>query len=458
MNSVTNWDILTGLIAILISAMSVSGQIMESNIDENIATATLSSGKTFPLVGIEVGKSHPSMISPMVSKAMQKDKKTFLFDTFHHSDNEHFVSSGIINGVSRMGKDIDGKVTVHVLSKLWHTHLGYERTALSVKKLIEGYKKVLDDERIDLKIHVLLDWPRCYEGINFMDCKGEEEGVSEEMKSAGPPPHLERNNAWKQSWKALEDIYTAQDKYSMIESIGVSNFQLNDMKAFEDFALIQPHIFQMNAWSLLNDPDLIDYCQYHDIHVQVYNAMDMIVKGSNNLLVADYHLEKVASDLSKEAMLSSSSSPSSRRGDLTKGQIALAWLIQNGISVIPGTTQFNRLQENSALSLAQIPELSDYQVLMVAHSVEAFLSGKDMEKDDIKVKVTFEAKSSDLFLYQRQSNGSEKSVAYIPQGKQFDEITYPKNDYVLYDAQNNNNFLKYSVVAELAGRHEKVLF
>jgi len=454
MNSVTNFNI-SGLMTLLISAMSVSGQIIESNIDENIATTTLSNGKVFPLVGLGVGKSHPSMISPMVAQAMQKDKSTFLFDTTHHNDNEQFVSSGIINGVSRMESNINGKVTVHVISKLWHTHLGYERTALSVKKMIEGYKKVLNDERVDLKIHVLLNWPRCYDNVNFMDCEEEEKNLSEEMKSAKSPSHLEKDVAWKQSWKALEDIYTTQDEYPMIESIGVSNFQLSDMEEFQNFALVHPHIIQMNAWSLLYDPDLIDYCHYHDMHVMVYNAMGMLTQGFDGAPIASLHLEEVASELSKDMMLSASAS---HDRDLTKGQIVLAWLIQHGISVIPGTKRFHRLQENAAVSLARIPELSDYQVEAVAYSVEAFLSGKDMEKQNIKVKVTFEAKSNDMLLYRRQSNGSQENIAYISQGEQFDENTYPKNSYVLYDAQNNKNFVEYRAATELAGRHEKVIF
>jgi len=452
MNSVTNRNILTGLIAILISAMSVSSQMMESNIDNEIATTILSNGKQFPLVGLGVGKSHPSMISPMISQAMQKDKNTLLIDTSHHIDNEHYVSSGIINGVSKMKKNIDEKVAVHVVTKIWHTHLGYERTMISVKKTIDAYKKVLNDKRVDLKIHVLLNWPRCYDNLDFMDCEGEEKNESEKMKSASSPPHLEKDTAWKQSWRALEDMYTAQDEYPMIESIGVSNFQLNDMEEFEHFALIRPHVLQMNVWSLLNDPDLIDYCQHHEIHVQVYNTMRMIAQGSNSAPIANFRLEEVMDDLSKEMV-----SPSLRDRGLSKGQIVLAWLIQHGISVIPGTTQFNRLQENSAVSLAQIPELSDSQAKTIAHSVEAFLSGNDSE-EQMKIMVTFEAKSSDLLLYQRQPNGSEKSVAYIPQGRRFDESAYPKNDYVLYDAQNNDKFLEYKVPGELAGRHETVLF
>lgn len=433
---------LTLLMQIIIQAAIVRGVSSNStmNIESGVATTTLSNGKIFPLVGLGVGSAQSYLVSPLVAQAMQGDKKTMLFDTAQQSANELFVSSGIINGISKMD-DSDEKIAVHVVTKVWYTHLGYERTILSIHDSFKNFKAALDDKRIDLKVHILLHWPRCYDHINFMDCEGEEENLSYEVREAGPSPHLDKDNAWKRSWRALEDMYNSQEY--PIESVGVSNFQLSYMKQFELFATIQPHVVQMNVWSLLYDPELIDYCHTHKIHVQVYNVMNLAITGAVKTPHANHHVQKVASDLSENL------SP-----ELTTAQVVLAWLIQHGVSIIPRTSQPDRLQENSAISLALVPEMSDYQVETVAHSVEAFLSGQDLE-EDLNVMVTFEAKSRDLMLYWKRPDGSEVHIAYIQQGEEFNETTYPKHNYRVYDAQNKESFIEYKVQGKF-GTHETV--
>jgi hypothetical protein len=199
-----------------------------------------------------------------------------------------------------------------------------------------------------------------------MDCEREEEMLSDEVKAVGAPPHSDKDNAWKQSWKALEDLYASQEY--PIESIGVSNFQLNDMKQLELFATVQPHILQINVWSLLYDSELLGYCHTHKIHVQVYNLMSVFSTGSEIAPNAHLHLDKVADELSTELSIS-----------LTAAQIVQAWLIQHDVSVIPRTTKMNRLHENSAVSIALVPGLSAIQGKIVGHSVEALLNGRDLE-------------------------------------------------------------------------------
>jgi len=75
-----------------------------------------------------------------------------------------------------------------------------------------------------------------------MECEKEEGNLPEYVKDAGPPPHLDKTNAWKNSWRALEDMYMEHEERRIndtknsisggpyLESIGVSNFELEDMK------------------------------------------------------------------------------------------------------------------------------------------------------------------------------------------------------------------------------------
>jgi len=409
-------------------------------IDQGIPMIILSNEKPLPLVGLGVGNLQHYMVPLMIAGAMQDDKRTRLFDTSHISDNEHLLAEGINQGIERLDNS-EQKLTIHVITKVWYTYLGYERTKISVKESFDSLKEATANTKIDLKVHILLHWPRCYDNISWMSCEDDEARMPEHIRNAGPPPHLDKNNAWKGSWKALEEAYNSKEV--AIESIGVANFHLKDMEDLKQFAIVQPHILQINVWSLLYDPLLIDYCHKHKVHVQVYNVMNGILTDPDKAPNAFHHLQKVGSDLSDDLP-----------EEVSPAQVVLAWLMQHGVSVVPRTSRLSRLQENSAMALVAVPELDDSQVETVAHAVEAFLSGDDLE-EDIHVKVTFHAATKDTFLYWNRHDGGEVKVAFIPKGESFNETTYPNHSFRLYDARNKDHFIEYKVGAKF-GEHEHV--
>mmetsp|Transcript_22371 Transcript_22371/g.42481 ORF Transcript_22371/g.42481 Transcript_22371/m.42481 type:complete len:478 (-) Transcript_22371:160-1593(-) len=407
--------------------------------ENGVPYAKLVNNNKIPLVGYGVGNLQHHLIKGMVSSALQENKKIMLIDTARASANEDLVAAGIVKGVQKIGK----KTEVHVVTKVWYTHLGYERTKLSVKESVEALKAAIDSPLVDLKLHVLLHWPKCYDEIPWMDCEAEEAALPAAVKSAGPDP-TKNPNAWKESWKALEDLYLS-DEYP-IASIGLSNFHLSEIEETSTFARIHPHMIQVNLWSLLYDAHLVDYCHQRRIHVQVYNAMSGTVSTPETAPKAFHHVQKVAHDLSEELGES-----------LTPAQVILAWLIQHGISVIPRTSNVVRLEENSAVSLSNIPALSDQQVETIAHAMEAFMSGDDFEKD-IHVSVTFHSVSKDVMLYWMGENGDESSevhVTLIRKGESFEETTYPGHKFRTYDVENKDFFKEHEITAKF-GTHSDI--
>lgn len=328
--------------------------------EDGIRFAKLSSGNRIPLVGVGVGNSPLQFVGVLVSQAVQDDKRIRLIDTSYASRNEALVAEGILAGVDNFNPEEDGKLEVHVITKVWYTHLGYQRTKQSVFESLKQLAPALQSDKIDLKLHVLLHWPRCYDNVAWMDCTNEEERLPDAVKEAGPDPHLDPANAWKESWKFLEELYLS-GSYP-IESIGVSNFDLRDLEKMDDFARIHPHTLQTSVWSLLHDHLLIDYCRKHHIHVQVYNALQGTVARPGAVASDAFKaIGKVADELSNKV------------GKLVSpGQTVLAWLIQHGVSVMPRTSMTARLEENSALTLSSLPTLSASQVEKVAHAVEAY--------------------------------------------------------------------------------------
>lgn len=418
---------------------------------DGIPMVTLHNDQQIPLVGLGVEYLPPYLIPLMTASAMQEDKRTRLFDTTHISNNENLLAAGIAQGMERLdGSAVKKgeKIEVHVITKVWYTHLGYHRTALSVKESYATLKAAFGDsgdaDMVDLKLHILLQWPRCYENIDWMNCEMDEQDVESHYQEAGPPPHQDKD-AWKGSWKALEDLYL--DQQFPVASIGVANFHFNDFQEMDAIGVrVIPHVVQVSLWSLLYDPLLVDYCTKKGVHIQIIDAIDGILADPSLVPNAHHHLLKVAGELFD-------ASEDLEEDDVTPVQVILGWLIQQGVSVVPGTERLSELQRNSALALGSLPVLSHSQVEMVAHSVEAFLSGDDVE-EDIHSYITFKAVSKDSMLYWQKPDGSgESKIAFIARGETFYETTYPKHHFRIYDARNKDIFIDYHVDARF-GEHK----
>jgi len=300
---------------------------------------------------------------------------------------------------------------------------------------------------------MLLHWPRCYDAIEWMNCEQEERQLSQEVKILGYAPHLDKENAWKQSWKALEDLYNSEDtEFAAIAGIGVSNFGLDDMKALLEVAHVPPHLTQINVWSLLNDPQLIELCNRHKIHLQVYNVMNGIIGRIFNFSHAHHHLLSVTNEL--HSAMAEKSDGSQALPSVTPGQVILKWLIQFNISVIPRTSNMDRLAENSAMAVAAVPQLSETQLQMVAPAADAILRAEDMT-EDVYVEVTFYADNQDMYLYFLMGNDKEQQIGYIHKGESLTEKTHPHHRFRLYNAYDPDVYHDYTVEAKY-GEHKHV--
>jgi hypothetical protein len=86
----------------------------------------------FPPVGLGVGNMAHDEIDSAISQAVAKG--TRLIDTASASRNEHLIARAL---------DVPGGTEVQVLTKVWYTHLGYERTLLSVNDSIQARRCIL---------------------------------------------------------------------------------------------------------------------------------------------------------------------------------------------------------------------------------------------------------------------------------------------------------------------------
>lgn len=411
------------------------GSGSESNI---VRYARLSRNASIPMVGFGVGNLPPDFVSEVVAEAIQDDKRTYLIETAHNSNNEHLVAEGILNGMKRLGKP-DGTLQVHVITKIWYTHLGYDRTRLAVKDIIDAFKPVLESREVDLKLHILLHWPRCYDSIPMMDCEGDEFSLPKHVREAGADPRT-NPDAWKDSWRMLEDYFLAEDK--PIESIGVANFLLSDLQELTTFARVYPHILQTSLWSLMHDAPLVSFCHGQSIHLQAFNVFQSTMWKPEAAPRAFHHIQMVTSELSRQS-----------NGSFTPAQTILAWLVQLDVSVVPRTSVMSHLAENSAAAISVVPTLTDQQVDVVANAVEAYLTGMDMAHD-APISITFEVTNRATLIYWLGAI-DEIRLAHVSAGHAFNETTYAGHVYRLYDAQDRDTFVDYHIDAS-EGCHQTI--
>lgn len=383
---------------------------------QQVPIGELSNNNKIPLLGLEVGHMVASEVEAVVTEGYTLGDEVRLLDTSHFAGNENEVAMGIVAGarIAKELNDIKDPLEIHVVTKVWYTHLGYERTRLSVRESLKALDVARRDPNVNLKIHLMLHWPRCYDGVEWMHCEEEENDLPDYVKNAGPAPHLDRRNAWKESWRALEDIYSSKEAYPNIASIGVANFKNGDVEALMRDSRIKPHLVQLNVWSLLNDPTTVHLCHKHRAQIQVFDVMNGVLAHARETPHASGYLRMVAHEISNGA------------NPITTSQLVFKWLTQFDIA---------GLHFDPNLSLNEVPDIGDDYQMIVSHAIEALLSGNDME-EDVHVQVTFHAQDQDmvLFYYPGPTAEYEMMISYIKKGASFEEPTHPNHAFRLYSA------------------------
>ncbi|MGI5849287.1 MAG: aldo/keto reductase [Christensenellales bacterium] len=122
------------------------------------------------------------------------------------------------------------------------------------------------------------------------------------------------------TWKAFEKLY----KDERVRAVGVSNFMPHHLDVLLDSCEIVPMVNQIEAHAYFMDYDTIEYCQRYSILVEAWSPLGY---GSGLLK------EKALKDAGKAH-------------GKTPAQVALRFLIQNGIRVLPKSVHADRQKQN----------------------------------------------------------------------------------------------------------------
>ena len=122
-------------------------------------------------------------------------------------------------------------------------------------------------------------------------------------------------------WQTLEELY----KKGVFRAIGVSNFYPNTFPMIVDGAEVMPVVNQCETHVLYQQRKMLEYLQPFNVALEAWSPLAEgrhgIVKNKTLLAIGE-------------------------RYGKTAAQIALKFLVQNGIIIIPKTTHIGRMREN----------------------------------------------------------------------------------------------------------------
>ena len=407
----------------------------------NLAKVKLISGVDIPLIGMGIGNLPHESIPHVVKD--QLGQGVTLVDTAHASNNEKILADAIAtfddaqhtNTRGGLLEDNQTPPIIHVVTKVWYTHLGYERTKLSVQ---ESLRDLQSSATHQIYVHMLLHWPRCDDNVPWMNCEEEENNLPQYVKDAGSPPHLYKSGAFLGSWKALEDIFFEHQRIMeetnksmrvhspIIASIGVSNFELNDMKMLLGPAnRVAPHIYQGNAWQVFHDPYMMDLLNKHNTLFQAYGVINGVLLRRNEAPKAHHILTDIAREMA------ASIHSEKKNVFISEATVLLAYFTQANIGLIPRAASPQHRQENSIEAImAILPHLTSSHIQQLELAIPALMKGEDLH-----TSVHFmNALNSPIQVHWVNAENVEVLVSnYINPGQVEVQKSSPGHKFVAYD-------------------------
>ncbi|KAF4661702.1 hypothetical protein FOL47_006558 [Perkinsus chesapeaki] len=262
-------------------------------------TVTLNNGMKMPIIGLGTYLTPDDVVPDAVVAGIKTGYR--YIDTAFIYGNHHGVGQGIARAIK------EGLVTreeLFVTTKLWLTQFRPE----SVKPAVQ---QMLKDLQLDYVDQLLMHWPcpmKTVDGNMVAD------------------PTVKLTDTWRELEKLVDE--------GLVRSIGVSNFDTNEIDEILSMCRIKPVVDQIEVHPYFPQWRMLDYCKKHDIHVVAYAPLGSPANKPDDGSSKHNILEQ--SDVVEIAKVHNKS----------PAQVVLRWNIQRGVIVIPKSTKPARVVDN----------------------------------------------------------------------------------------------------------------
>ncbi|KAJ1988346.1 hypothetical protein H4R33_002478 [Dimargaris cristalligena] len=267
----------------------------------------LANRRWIPAVGLGTWRMTKSQVSTSVQYALESG--------YRHFDTASAFGTAHILGDTLARFDIP-REPLFLSYKLWPTE--YRRH--HVRPAVE---KMLQDLQVDYLDAVLLHFPVAFH------------------TGAGGKLTIDRTHDIGETWSELETFVTE----GRIRSLGVSNFSIADLNHLQSRGgKIAPVLNQVELHPFHPQWELLEYCRNHGIHMI---AASPLGGTAGKALRNDPTINRIAQAHNK-----------------TVAQVLLSWAIKRGTSVVPRSTDPQRIASNMkgmSLTDGEMAEINDLE-------------------------------------------------------------------------------------------------
>jgi diketogulonate reductase-like aldo/keto reductase len=150
---------------------------------------------------------------------------------------------------------------------------------------------------------------------------------------------------WQDSWRALE-VKVQEGK---IRALGVSNFDVNQVRELVGMAKVKPAVVQAHADPLNQNSALVTFCLEHGIVFTAYSTLG--TQAGHGY------------DGANPVMTNPAITAIARQVDRTVVQVVLRWAMQQGMVVLPRSTNPEHIASNLRVYEFELPETAMQKML-----------------------------------------------------------------------------------------------
>ncbi|KAH8826642.1 Aldo/keto reductase [Flagelloscypha sp. PMI_526] len=141
------------------------------------------------------------------------------------------------------------------------------------------------------------------------------------------------DHPYTETWSQMEALLDT----GKVKSIGISNFAIPLIEDLLASAKVVPALNQVELHPYLPSLELKTFCEQKHIHLQAWTPLG---KGGDSPLLKDHVITSLA-----------------KKHSVTAAQIVLSWGVQRGTSVVPKSSNADRLKQNITLTVLTAEEM-----------------------------------------------------------------------------------------------------